>query len=386
MYNPMQSYIINTIEEFEAMNNHWKALFSIDDQNPLPLCFEWLYSWWKVFKSDKQLHIICVYENGHAIAIAPMMREEISYRGFKVDCIKLMANGHSPFCGIIYRSNLTFAKKYSALECIINACKSDLLIFNKIAKDSLTCEMLKHMDLPMGFHRGTKPSLLTPFIHTSGDWDLFFQNRPRRFRKNIHNKINRIIKAKDFSVTEYKIHSSSDPIFEEIIDVSKNSWKYQLESDLSSKPESKDFIASLIDQFGPDGAIHIWILRKHGKAIAFELQVHFNGVAYPIRADFDDHYRQFSPGSVLEYEAIKALFNNESIQFYNSCADNYWYLHNWTNEIRERVTFEIFPKTSKSLLLYVVEHIGIRYLRELKMLVIKIFNKDETQFATSEHK
>ncbi len=195
---------------------------------------------------------------------------------------------------------------------------------------------------------------------------IFFKNRSRKFKKSINNKLNRFKKEPGFEINCETITSVHHPVLNEIVEISKKSWKSHIKKDLSSDKAGKKFLLSLVEAFGINNHVQVWILRKNGIPVAYEFHMIFDNIVYPIRADYDENYKKYSPGSILEYTALKQLFEEQCITEYDTCADNYWYLNNWSNDLREHYTIEVFSSTIKARTLYFFEtHIVpiVKYIR-----------------------
>ena len=87
-----------------------------------------------------------------------------------------------------------------------------------------------------------------------------------------------------------------------------------------------------------------------------------------MRADYDERYRRFSPGSVVDYFAISESFRRSEIVSYDSCADDYGYLRNWTDKHRRQRNIHIFKSGVAGGCLY-----GIEY--QLRPLLKRIFGR-----------
>jgi len=93
--------------------------------------------------------------------------------------------------------------------------------------------------------------------------------------------------------------------------------------------------------------VALWLLHCQGKPVAFEYHLEFQGVAYALRADFDESYRLLSPGAYLEQAIIRSLFDDAArrIGEYNTGADDYWYERRWTDKSRPHGKAWIFPRS-----------------------------------------
>ncbi len=358
--------VVTDINRFCDLRGDWNRLLMVSESMSLPLCHEWFYAWWQVFGANRQLNIICIYDEQQLIAIAPFLKERSRYRGISVSIQKLMANGHSPYCNVIVDNSLNENQKNEVFEMITHCGSTDVLLFNKIPEDSLVAHYLVDKARRSGLCCGITTSLITPVIRIKGEWGDFIRDKSRKFRKNLNNKLNRFNKAGNFTITHENISSREHPYLTEMVEISKQSWKSKIKNDLGSNTVGREFLLILADIFGPRGNLHLWIVHTAGIPVAFEYHLEFHGVIYPVRADFSEKYRTFSPGSVLEYTVLKSLFDEKRAKEYYSCADNYWYLNNWSKELKKHINFEVFAGTMKSQLLCALEYKIIPKLRLMR--------------------
>jgi len=373
---------ITKLSQFHEFQNQWDNLLSSRKPAPLPLTHGWAAAWWKEFNHNKTLCIFCIYDAEKLIAIAPFYEEKSTYRGIPVQQLHLLSDGHSPYSDLIYDSALTVEKIIQALKLIFKESKNDLIIFSKLPKTSPTYACLVSHAITSNYNTVIKDNLITPSINISGEWQTFFKQRSRKFHKSIHNKLNRFKKEPDFKISCESITSVDNPVLNEIIKISKKSWKASIKSDLGSDTTGKKFLFDLVETFGANKHIQIWILRKKTIPVAYEFHVIFNSIVYPIRADYDNEYKKYSPGSILEYTLLKHLFDEQQTTEYYTCADNYWYLNNWSNVHKEHYTIEVFSHNIKANSLHFIENNMVPIARYIKA---KLINNHEQIKPTKTH-
>jgi len=370
----MRLEVISDTIRFHDLRDEWDRLLSTMSSPTLPLTHEWIYTWWQAFGSNKQLTILCVYNGEKLVAIGPFLQEKARYRGIPVTIQKLMANGHSPYCDLIIDGGLSVIQKGEIVDSMIQNSPADIIQFTKIPGDSFVLDYLKNKSVTYIYHFGYKPDLITPVIRIQGNWDKFIRAKSRKFRKNLNNKLNKFNKLSDYTIDCIQIPDNSHPYLSEIVDISQRSWKRQINNDLGSNSTGREFLLRLAAVFGPKEMLKIWILHNGKKPVAFEYHLQYRGIVYPIRADFDEEYRSIAPGSILEYTALKALFESDKIQEYYSCADDYWYLNNWTNELKKHFTVEVFAHSWKAYFLYRFEYTLLPILRAFRNKIYKPAN------------
>jgi CelD/BcsL family acetyltransferase involved in cellulose biosynthesis len=362
--------VINTEEAFNHIKPEWNALLSTLDPIPLPLTHEWLLSWWRAFSADMKLEFRCAFQDGALVGFAPLVRLRERYRGIPVTFLKLAANGHTPYSSVIVDQRLDGPKRREVLEVLTYVADNEIGLFFKIRRDSELKRFLVDESI-YGLKRvGEKPSLYTPIIRIDQSWEGFYGSRSRKLKKSLNHKLNRFKRNSGFSINEEVITKTDEPVVQEVIEISSNSWKSSIGNDLKTHYRSRQFLFNLIDHFGASGLLSVWIIRDRDKPVAFELHLNYDNVVYPIRADFDENYKIYSPGSVLEYTALKQLFQKGEVVQYYTCADDYWYLSNWTSEYHTFCNIEVFGDSYKLRCLYWLEYSVIpvvkRFLRKRK--------------------
>ena len=362
----MHIEIISNIDQFLSLRDSWNQLLSNDDQQTLPLTHDWVTQWWLCFGNGHQLNVRCIYQDTELLAIAPFMKTRMAYRGINCSVVKLMANGHSPFSSIITRPDTTPNQLSAILDLLLKSFSSDILIFGKISRNCEVYSSLTSEPRAFGLRYGISESLATPKFDINGDWLTFYKSRRRNFRKGTTNKVNKFNNNEDLSIIRELITTVDHPVLLEMVEVSKRSWKSRIKNDLGSNLAGRNFLLGLVRTFGATGNISLWIARDKDRAIAFEFHLIYNNTVYPLRADFDESYKRVSPGSVLEYTAIKTLFDEGKTKEYYSCGDNYEYLRNWTNEVKEHANVEIFANSWKSAGLHAFEYRLIPILRTFR--------------------
>lgn len=352
----MHLKVVTDIKHFRDLRDEWNQLVQKTEPAGLALSHEWLFAWWQIFAADRKLNIILVYDEPKLVAIGPFLKERFRYRGIPSSRLQLMTNGHSPYCDLIVDNTASERKINEILQLIFQCDSADVLMFNKVPENSPMVRYLTEKASSFEFRYGIKPSLITPTIHISGEWEEFFRSKSRKFRKGLKNKLNRLDIAGDFSITCESISSRDNPFLIEMIDISKASWKRAVKNDLGSNAAAREFLFKLADVFGPGGHLDLWIMHKADMPVAFELHLDYFGVVHPIRADFSEKFKPFSPGSVLLYVALKSLFEKKTVSEYYSCAHNYRYLTHWSKTLKKHVQIEFFACSWKPQLLYMLEH------------------------------
>ncbi|GAB4345977.1 MAG: hypothetical protein Kow0099_26800 [Candidatus Abyssubacteria bacterium] len=365
----MQAEIIKDIQKFLLIEKEWNSALDQSGQASLSLTHDWLRCWWAAFGGDARLWVLVIRDNGFIKVAAPLMATKRRFRGLSAHALSLTVNGHSPEGGVILAEPSADSWKIF-LEYLRRARNEwDVLELTKLRADSEATRCLELALNGTKTHTIKSESLASPFVDMSVDWGSYYANRSKKFRKVMRNKLNRV--DRDGSITIERINdlNSLRSVMGEIMEVSSKSWKAREGRSIPDDPRVAAFYKEITDIFGSKGAVEVWLMRRAGEAIAFEYHIRYQGIAHPIRADFDDTWHELSPGSVLEYQIIRALFEDSEIRGYNSCGHTYEYLMNWATDVITHVDFQIFNSGTLSRNLYLLETKVIPMVREAKRML-----------------
>lgn len=357
--------VVTDSESLRALEWDWQALAD-RCRAAMPLAHGWMSAWWRCFGQGRELKIHCFYRGGRLVAVAPMQLATERYRGVPVRVHSAMANGHSPFFDVLFDPVLDAADVRSITARICAVPGADITRFIRVPLASVLVQAVAAAAQDNRQLMGVKRRFHTPLVRIESDWQTFFSGRSKKFRKNLRNKVNRFERAEGLSLGRHVLRSAADPVIAELAEVSRRSWKGAIGQDLASVPESRAFVDALVEWLGPDGGTSVWVARKDGRAIAYELHVSCGGITYPLRADFDEWFKKMSPGSVVEFHALKHLFDEGRDELYDSCAGEYWYLGNWTDEYRGQADIELFSLRARAVALYALEYGVIQLLRSAR--------------------
>jgi CelD/BcsL family acetyltransferase involved in cellulose biosynthesis len=212
-------------------------------------------------------------------------------------------------------------------------------------------------------------SSVTPYIPIRGEWEPFLQTLSVRFRKTRRNIANRIEKLNKLEIQCFR-QDPTGSVFKDVVAVSGKSWKQEEGIAVTSREETNQFFAALTDAAGPKGLLLIWILKVDGAPIAMEYDLEVLGKVYALRADYDEAYKEYSPGAYLEYQIVKSLFK-EGYQEYNIGPGLNTYKLQWTEQSRENMTLHVCNDSPKGWIILGLQNRLIPFLRRIRNLSMR---------------
>ncbi|MHB9154863.1 MAG: GNAT family N-acetyltransferase, partial [Endomicrobiales bacterium] len=304
----MEIQEITTFDRFLALEPVWNGLLERSDADVPFLTFEWMSSWWKSFGSGNELFILVAKDGGETVAIAPLMRTKTTWRGLPVRAVSFMANEHS------FRAGLILGRDDPRItENIFRYIKGsprryDIMKLELMVRDSSTFTTVRRVLLKDSMPHVDLRSELSPYIPVSGTWDDFVKSRSRNFRSKMKLAANRLKRGGEYEVAAY---TSGDltAVMEELLAVSRRTWKFKAGTAIASRPESAGFYRELAAAAASKGWLNLRVLRVKGLPVAFLFNLDYKGRSFFLKTGFDEGYRELSSGEFLGNQAIKECFD-----------------------------------------------------------------------------
>ena len=356
--------VITKPEGLQAIQEGWLELLTHPGNSGIHQSFDWFWAGYQAFHLDDQLYVLVLKgDNGSVIGVAPLVITYRKYRGVRVRRIGFARNEQSPANDFILSPGLEDNCLDLILDHLCLFLHWEFIDLQKLNADKPIGRYLQNSLGDGNYRFGIQPNIQSPYISIDKTWEDFWNSRSKKFKKAMRNKLNRAQKSQDLVIEKIPVTSGKTPELEDILSISSNSWKRQIGTDLATREDNWEFYKQISNLYGPKGFPFIWLLRIGRVGAAFEFHLEYNGVIYPIRADYDETYKDISPGSILEYEIIKRHFCEKRFAEYNSCGATYEYLLNWADELRSYHNVEIFARNPKMNLLFALEYKVLRWMR-----------------------
>jgi len=225
-----------------------------------------------------------------------------------------------------------------------------LLLFDKLPMDSPTAYYLRQSlnQTDVRWESAISHESLKITLGTS--WDQYLSQRSPRFRKTVRSIANRMAKAGRARAMIYEGKGTALEGIEKVFSVSEASWKVADGIAITSSVQRARFFKDLIDGATTSETVRAVILELDERPVASEIQIIDGKTIYALRSDYDNQYADLSPGSFLQAEILKDLFN-KSYTEYNFGIGLNTYKSHWTASRHQLIGFNIYNRTLRGRLL-----------------------------------
>lgn len=344
---------VETLEAFNALAGAWLDVTRASGQASPFLSHDWFRCCWRAVQPRRRPEVVIVEESGGPVAFLPLMHWEKRVRRLPVRALGCLAVPDTLLTDMVLVGDPA-----RVIDAVLDhlAARGDWDVWH-ILKVPATSPALKTLEglLPGRFPWRAAGTVLSPYVTISGTWEAFYRGKTQRFRKTCRNIENRVQRAGMVAVEEYRAVDPDAPLFAEVLEVSRKSWKGLRGLAMATMEGMPAFFRELTRRAGTNGWLHLWVFRLDGRAVATEYQLEADGRCHALRADFDPELGDLSPGACLNARIIQSLFERGGLYEYDMGPGTNEYKRRWASGAREFPTLEVYSPGTYGHLLHGIE-------------------------------
>jgi CelD/BcsL family acetyltransferase involved in cellulose biosynthesis len=303
MPNRLTTRVIREEVEWDAIRNDWMALYTSSPYSSIPLDFDWLRAWWRVFGGlygTGGLRIVTVWRGSRLVGTAPL------YVGRGVS--GSLGTRHLRFISTGEAAHEETCPDYLNLLCLpgeeavcadalwgeVGRMDWDHLEFLDLMADS---PLLRGITLPRdarSFSRGSCPI---------ADLTDGFEEYLKRLSAKIRKKSCRLLREGERAAVQFEVIGveQSAGAFADLVRLHQERWNLDGQSGVFAAPRFTEFHRNLIQEWLPTGRAILARLSIAGVPVAV-LYGFVNGLKF----DFYQSGVRRDPASLLESPGILA--------------------------------------------------------------------------------
>ncbi len=355
---------IESSKEFVALAPLWSELARESGKTSPFLSHDWFWCCWHAVWPRRRPEILLIEEGGSPVAIIPLMRWQERYYGLPVRCLGFLECPDTPFVDMLAAAEPGPVSE-AFLDHLAGRSDWDVVQLQKLPAPSPTLKTLQSL-LPDRLPWWRASTLFSPYLEIAGGWSGFYGAKSQRFKKTCRNIQNRLERAGHVSVEEHRVVDPASPLFKEVIEVTRQSWKGNHGLAIATMPRMPEFFKELTRRASNHGWLSLWLLRLNDRVIAMEYQLRGDGTVYALRADYDQAYAELSPGSALSFAIVRRLFEQGGVHEYNMGPGVNDYKLHWASGIHGTSHLKLYRPQFYSALLYKMETAVIPAARKLR--------------------
>ena len=360
-------FTVEIIHDFDSILSKRNELDSFFDQFEKPSFFfelDWLATWNSNFGNDCNYLFILIRKDVKLVAFIPFCIRGVQRYGFKYNLLEIVASNRAGWTDLLCTDKS--GKVYDLLADAIFQHKNmwDIAIIQRlqnIIDIEKFCEILK---LRNNHYALIKMGKLFG-INKYDSFTAYFKSRKSKIRENYLRYKRRIENAGKFEMLTSEQLTPSE-VLNYITAICKQSWQGKMnDSIFSEKNIISHFHTDIIMKKHKRISYLAFILKFEGVPIAYRYGIRLNNSYTSYSTEFDNTYRQYSPGVVSHYTSIEYLMSNNITNIDFGIGEGQ--LKSETTDWKvDLYTIYIFNDNAKSKILKLLRQLNIYYSKLVK--------------------
>lgn len=321
---------IRTTEEFKNIREAWGELLEKRHSQTAFLTWEWMYTWWKHYGTEKELWLITAWKDGKLIGGAPLMLSRVSRFGLRYRILQSLGKPNTDesdfitaeeapeeviqsLVGYIASQN----NQWDALElCEFNPeSNTSQIVINEISKLNL---------------RTIEKSEPHYQILLSRPWEEYWKSLSKNTRDSIEKRYKQGVKKMDLQFQYIHAADVTWQHFETIFAINETA-RYP---EKYGSTKERAFLADMVEAMNGKGWLEVIFLHMEGKPIAYDYGFNMNGRFEDWRTGYNLNYSTQAAGKILLYLLIKHQFEH-GYKLFDFLRGAYEYKTQWNPDGRD---------------------------------------------------
>jgi CelD/BcsL family acetyltransferase involved in cellulose biosynthesis len=327
-FDPVTFSVARGRRGFESIRREWQDLVDRRrEHSPLAHAPQWYDAYLNTSPNRERVYFFVARQGSALVAIFPFERRTLFVLGVPLPAWVLPYHDHMPFSDVIAASAALPALIPALLRAMSREGKWALVIARNVLAESAAAALAAN---PSFAHRLERPRGDCHYLDCGQPYDQLLASFSRKHRANLRRHRNNLSALGTLETTRETEVESMQRCFGEFLAVECSGWKGSAGEGtaIALHPELERYYRHLIRTFGDRGECELNILRLNGRCIAAQFCVTVGGAWYLLKIGYDEQYAKYSPGSLLQEEALVRLCADPAVTTANLASDAAWHL-NW---------------------------------------------------------
>jgi CelD/BcsL family acetyltransferase involved in cellulose biosynthesis len=351
----MHVRVVRDLSEFIALRERWDELLACSGRNMPFYSWVWYSTWWKHFGQTSDLFVLVAQEHpGRVDGIAPLLRARTRLRGLPAREVRFFDNSIGPRNAILLRpGDVGLRALRGMVQCLVDhRAEWDLATLTNIDAEASYLGELVEYARRSGLRVLEEQARQSPQIQIDGDFGIYWTSKfNSRQRHNITRRLRRLSERGQYRVVDYTAPSDMETALRLAFQVSASSWKGRIGTHMNGSCAREAFYQEITGLLAEHRQVRIWLAMLDGRPIAVTYHLASEKAVHSLVGDFDDGFRDLSPGNVLLYHVLERL-GREGPLLYEFCGDTYDYEKPWATGFKPHVTLQLFNRNLYSRFIF----------------------------------
>jgi CelD/BcsL family acetyltransferase involved in cellulose biosynthesis len=345
----MKVEVITEEARFWQLEPTWRELQSRGAAKDLTITWEWMSTWWEVFREGRDLAVLVVREGNEAVGICPLLRRRVThFRFIPYARLELLASGEdeedeiwSPYLDFV----ILPGREREVLEAVFRYLRRlpgwHELLLPKMPADSPTVPIVLELARRARFsveEVGRHPCL---FVELPASLDDYLGQLGKRTRKRIRRDLRRLDETGDVAFKVARTEQEVADAQQALVRLHQARWLQAGKPGVFSSEKFSTFHRKMVRVAHDNGWLRLQSLLLDQEPLVCEYNLKYGGKIYSYQCGVSmEPVGNLSIGTLGEVYAIEDAIG-EGLSEYDFLAGHQAYKATLANGRRELVSLRI---------------------------------------------
>lgn len=333
--------VLRSAAEIEALEPEWNALSEHSDpRNPF-LSYDWTRICLKHVCPGSSPYVMTVRREGGLVGVAPLRLDREA--GFRV--LRFVGDGRSDYLGVLHTADAAGVEDTVLTALERRRGEWDLAVLRHLAD---TYSRLHTRLVPRSLRACETEGTVAPHVTMDADWNTLLASGPGWLKRMA--KASRKWAKEGGTVTRHCGPDSAGRVGQ-IADIEGRSWKGREGVGRFQPGRGQELLRDALGALPPRGEMEVWLAHMDGRPVAFEINFLTPDRIWLYQGAYDEEYRKFSPGGVLDFLSIQRAWEAGARE-YDFLSGDEPYKAERTNATRSLRYLALYPTTLRGMLAF----------------------------------
>ncbi len=328
--NSVSLRLVDSVESFQSLQNDWDALYDQCDRNCIFSSWDWVFTWWEVFKDqfDRELFIITLYQDNKLVGLAPFqICTPPSPKSFiQGKTLQFIGNGEafddsivSEFQDFIVLPEFESKMIQTVSDYLVeHSNKWNFADFEFLLKDALILQCFDGSSSHTKSVDRYKMEYGVRFsIPKMESFEQYKEQMGSRWKKMLTKKGNKLARDGEVTTVATETLESINPALDQIAEMNCTRWRERTGACIFDSKRFVEFHQKIMTRLIPKNKAAIKTLHLDGEAMASYYTFSDKGRIHYYQSGFHRKYgNKYSPLFLLVCNEIgEAIKNNQMFDF-----------------------------------------------------------------------
>lgn len=339
-------------KEFSVIKQDWNNLLEKSSNNEFFLTWDWVYTWWQVYSSGKELFILCVRDDSNnLIGIAPFyIKKEKLFGILDVKKILFLGIGENvcpEYLNIITETGHETTVANELLNYLqTNERHWSMMYLTEIIENHplINAILLATNNSSASVYKNANP-IPCVYLALPKNYKILLGRLSSKFRYNIKWGRNKIQERSQIKVSFFLDEGLSKERMGDVFRLHNMRMEEKGGNGKFNFSDYREFHTKLLERL--PGHTAVVLLESEQKAVAMIYGYHYSNKIYFYQSGFDpsSDLKKYSMVQILLSYLIEKAIALGCLEFDFLRGDEY-YKHRWSDSVRKKENIIIFNSSS----------------------------------------